>query len=94
MPAEPTLEERIETALEHVRSMVAFECDVETFSEAQSHPAFADAQLRACRSLRGQVPLYIKGAFGASAIRDRLTRCSTVVEFEDVLSGFAASVAA
>jgi hypothetical protein len=38
------------------------------------------------------VPLYIKGEFGASALRERLTKCSSVAEFEDVLDSFATSV--
>jgi hypothetical protein len=38
--------------------------------------------------------MYIKGAQGASVIRDRLTKCSTVAEFEQVLGSFAASLAA
>jgi hypothetical protein len=35
------------------------------------------------------MPLYIKGYPGAAQLRDRLTRCSTVAEFEDLLRGFA-----
>jgi len=85
----PTLGDRIRTALEHVRMMVACEADAATFEEATGKPGFADAEIRACRALRGQVPLYIKGEVGASIIRDRLTRCSAVAEFEDVLSEFA-----
>ncbi len=87
-PPEPTLSERIEVALEHVRKMVACEADAETFEEAQLSPGFTDAQIRGCRALRGQVPLYIKGVMGASKLRDRLTRCSSVQEFEDVLREF------
>lgn len=86
----PTLGERIRTALEHVRMMVACEADAESFEAARELPGFADAEIRACRALRGQVPLYIKGEMGASQLRERLTRCSSVLEFEDVLSEFAA----
>jgi tRNA-dihydrouridine synthase len=93
-PAVPTLAERIRVAMEHLRTMIAVEADVGSYEEALESPVFADAQLRACRQLRGQVPMYIKGEFGASQIRNRLTQCSTVAEYEDVLSGFAASVAA
>ncbi|AIE87356.1 tRNA dihydrouridine synthase DusB [Fimbriimonas ginsengisoli] len=93
MPA-PTLAERIRVATEHLRMMVACEADAESFEEARSNPAFADAEFRACRALRGQIPLYIKGEVGASQIRDRLTRCSTVAEFETVLDEFAAQTAA
>ncbi len=90
----PTLGERIRTALEHVRMTVAGELEVESFEEARAHPDYAGAELRACRSLRGQVPLYIKGEPGASALRDRLTKCSSVAEFEDVLDAFATAARA
>jgi tRNA-dihydrouridine synthase B len=82
---EPTLAERIETALEHIRLMVAYEGDVETFEEGQRVP---QAEGRACRALRGQMPLYIKGTPGAAQLRDRITHCSTYAEYEDVLRGF------
>ena len=87
-PPDPSLADRIQVAMEHLRMMVACEADAGTFEEALASPSFADAQLRGCRALRGQIPLYIKGEFGASVIRDRLTRCSTIGEFEDVLMAF------
>ncbi len=93
-PPEPDLDQRICVALEHVRKMVACEADVDTFESARETPGFADAELRACRALRGQVPLYIKGVYGASQIRDKLTRCSTVAEFEDILRAFSESTRA
>jgi hypothetical protein len=34
------------------------------------------------------MPLYIKGTPGAAQIRDRITRCNTYAEYEDVLRGF------
>ncbi|HEY0867475.1 MAG TPA: tRNA dihydrouridine synthase DusB [Fimbriimonas sp.] len=86
----PTLAQRVETALEHLRLMVAYECGTDSFEEARDSADFAGAELRACRALRGQVPLYIKGEMGASSLRDRLTRCSTIGEFEDLLLGFEA----
>lgn len=84
----PTLEERIQTAMEHLRLMVACECETESYEEALASPSHADGELRACRALRGQIPLYIKGEFGASALRDRLTRCSTIAEYEALLTEF------
>lgn len=84
----PTLEERVDIALQHLRLMISCEADAESFEEALGSKNFADAQLRACRALRGQIPLYIKGEIGASAMRDRLTKCSTVAEYEDLLFGF------
>ncbi len=80
----PTLHERIEVALEHLRLMIDYE---RTSDEA------AEPELRACRALRGQIPLYIKGEIGASALRDRLTRCSTFAEYEDILRTFEADTA-
>lgn len=77
-PEDPSLNDRVETALEHVRLMIRF--------EAESDPK--DAEMRACRALRGQIPMYIKGAFGASQLRDKLTKCSTYSEFEDLLRAF------
>jgi hypothetical protein len=68
--------------------MIACEADAANFEDAYDSPGYADAELRACRALRGQIPLYIKGEFGASQIRDRLTRCSTLAEFQDVLEAF------
>lgn len=88
--AEPGLGERIRTALEHARLMVEVEAEAESFEDARQRSEFADAEFRACRALRGQMPLYIKGEPGASQIRERLTRCSSIAEYEDVLLGFAA----
>ena len=91
-PHIPTIGERIRTAIDHLKMMIAVEADAETYEGALNSPNFADAQLRACRQLRGQIPLYIKGEFGASQIRDRLTRCSTLGEYEDILCAFAAGL--
>jgi len=84
----PTLPERIQAALRHLRLMIACECDASSYEEALSSENFKDGELRACRALRGQIPLYIKGEFGASMLRDRLTRCSTVGEYESILFEF------
>jgi tRNA-dihydrouridine synthase B len=84
----PSLCERISAALEHLRLMVAAEAETETFEQALSTDGFANAELRACRALRGQIPLYIKGEIGASALRDRLTKCSTIAEYESLLLDF------
>ncbi len=81
-PPEPSLSARIETAMLHLRLMVEYESDADP----------GDAEKRACRALRGQVPLYIKGYPGAAQARERLTACSTVSEFEDRLREFESSV--
>lgn len=92
-PALPTLNERIEIALEHLRLMIAFEADADSYEEALTAGELKEAQLRACRQLRGQIPMYIKGEVGASQIRNRLTQCSTYAEYEDILREFEARVA-
>jgi tRNA-dihydrouridine synthase B len=93
-PAEPTLVDRINTALEHLRSMVAYDAGVDSWEEALGAPSYQQAELWACRHLRGQIPLYIKGYPGAAQARDRLTKCSTVAEVEEVLYGFLSRVEA
>ncbi|CAN5546229.1 tRNA dihydrouridine synthase DusB [soil metagenome] len=82
---QPSLRERIETALEHARGMVAVEADADSYEAAKEN---RDAELRACRAVRGLVPLYIKGEPGAAPLRERLTKCSTIAEYEDVLFAF------
>lgn len=76
------LGERIRTALDHLKMTVE--------EEVARDPNGAEG--RACRSLRGQMPIYIKGEPGASQLRDKLTRCSTVAEYEELLDGFAAGI--
>jgi nifR3 family TIM-barrel protein len=93
IPQEPNLQERIDVALEHLRMMVMCEADAPTFSAAQESAGFKDAEMRACRALRGQIPLYIKGEFGASQIRNQLTRCSTIPEYQEILEAFALQTA-
>ncbi len=91
----PTIDDRIDTALKHLRLMIAAEAeieDVDDFAEGMVAAKANDAELRACRALRGQIPLYIKGEAGASQLRNQLTRCSTYSEYEDLLCNF--SVAA
>jgi len=84
VPPEPTIRERIETALDHLRMMVEHE------AEAGANPA--EAELWATRHLRGQVPMYIKGEIGAAQIREKLTRSSSVAEVEEILMGFGEAV--
>lgn len=83
-PAEPTLATRISVAMEHLRSMVEY--------ETAADPGPPSPELRACRALRGQIPMYIKGYPGAAQARERLTRCSSVDEFEEVLADFVATL--
>ncbi|MBS1717264.1 MAG: tRNA dihydrouridine synthase DusB [Armatimonadetes bacterium] len=81
IPAEPTLAERIDVALEHLRMMIQFE--EETSDDG------AQAEVRACRALRGQIPMYIKSVYGAGALRASLTACSRYEDYEQILRKFA-----
>jgi nifR3 family TIM-barrel protein len=78
-PAPPTLRQRVETGLEHLGLMIREEIEVE---------GDVGAELRACRALRGQIPMYIKGAFGAAELRNRLTSCNSYADYEELLMGF------
>lgn len=88
IPAEPSIEERVATALDHLRLMVAHEVGVDTWDEARESTNFAQAEIWAVRHLRGQVPMYIKGVDGAARARERLTKCNSVTEVESILSEF------
>jgi nifR3 family TIM-barrel protein len=85
---EPTLEERIETALEHLRLMIAYEAETDSWEEALASAGYQQAEVWACRHLRGQIPMYIKGAHGAAEMRNRLTKCNTYEEVESLLGEF------
>jgi len=93
-PALPTIEERVAVSIEHAELQVAYEAGVETFGEARDRSDFADAEVRAIRSLRGQLPLYIKGEVGAAQLRARLTNANTVDEVREILDGFLDSLRA
>jgi tRNA-dihydrouridine synthase B len=88
-PSEPTLGERIRVALEHARLQVAYECEVSSYEEALRHPDHDMHEGRAVRSLRGQLPMYIKGFNGAAQVRSELYRASTVKELEDIFDQLA-----
>lgn len=92
-PDEPTLDERIETALLHARWLVAAEAGVDEWEEIAADE-FAGAELRAIRQLRGQLPLYVKGEPGAPAVRAAVTQCSTYADLESILRAFQATCAA
>lgn len=86
----PTLAERIEAALEHLRFMIAFEAEVEDWREGVG----GQSEIYACRHLRGQVPMYVKGAPGAAQLREKLTKCSSYAEYEELLMNFLAASSA
>lgn len=87
-PQEPSLADRIEVALEHLRLMIAYEAGLDTWEEALESAEYKDAEVRAVRHLRGQIPMYIKAFPGAAAARERLTRCSTYQEMGEELTQF------
>lgn len=80
----PTLNDRIEAALEHLRLMIAHEGEVEDWREAVG----TQSEVYACRHLRGQIPMYVKGAYGAAQLREKLTRCNAYAEYEELLRKF------
>ena len=95
LPFAPSMDERIEVALEHVRLSIAYNADVDTYEEALALPdqKFLEAEMHAVRSLRGQIPMYIKGEPGAAQAREHLTRCSSLAEVESELRKFQSSLA-
>lgn len=88
LPPEPTLDDRVSTALEHARLMIANECEVDSFEEAKECAIFTEQEPRAIRALRGQLPLYIKAAPGSSQVRGKLSGVSTYQELSDLLTEF------
>jgi len=80
---EPTLGERIEVALEHLRKHIEH--------EVEHDPGRGETP--AIRSLRGQIPIYIKGVPGAAALRNDVVRAETYADVERLLRGFERDVA-
>ena len=66
----PTLAERIDAALFHLKTMAA-------------DPAVGEA--RAVREMRGQITHYFKGFPGVSALRGHIVQAQTIAEIEDFL---------
>lgn len=93
---EPELAERVAVALEHARRRLEEdERIVAEESVAGEPPAGSreDRESRVIRSLRGQIPLYVKGAPGAAALRARLVQAERYAEIEELLMGFLETVA-
>jgi len=89
IPAEPSIQERIETALLHLRLMIAYEMGSDCSGEIPGEGDFdLECEVRACKHLRGQIPLYIKGVPGASEIRQKITGYSRYGELEEILHAF------
>jgi nifR3 family TIM-barrel protein len=85
-PEPPNLDQRIETALEHIRLSIAAELEADSWPEARASERFAEVEVRVCRSLRGQIPLYIKGERGSSTIRRSLHECNTYADYAETLN--------
>jgi nifR3 family TIM-barrel protein len=85
----PSLQERVDVAIEHVRLARDYYDYEPLFVKSNLDP-----ETFAVRSLRGQLPLYIKGVSGASQIRARLSQCDSIQEVEEVLYGFLDAVTA
>lgn len=90
IPAEPTLEDRIATAMEHLRLMIQYEAAVTTWDDilALDEPVRKTFELVATRHLRGQLAMYIKGTPGAPECRNALVQCSSYQEVSDVFERF------
>jgi nifR3 family TIM-barrel protein len=84
-PPYPSLPDRILTALEHIRLAISNELSCDSWEEAKSQPTFPEVEVRVCRSLRGQIPLYIKGEEGAALIRRSLHACDTYEDYAGAL---------
>jgi nifR3 family TIM-barrel protein len=67
---EPTLQQRIETALRHIETLAA---DPNVGEE------------HAVREMRGQITHYFKGFPGVSALRCEVVRCNTISEIRNIL---------
>jgi nifR3 family TIM-barrel protein len=94
---EPGLAERVAVALEHARGRLEEDERIAAEESAAGEAVTSsreDREARAIRSLRGQIPLYVKGAPGAAALRARLVQAHRYAEIEDLLLGFVESVAA
>jgi nifR3 family TIM-barrel protein len=89
-PNEPSIQDRISVALEHAQLQIAYNARAASLEEARELPDFADHERWAIRSLRGQLPMYIKGITGAAAIRSQLYQANTLEDlhraFEQVLA--------
>lgn len=83
IPPEPSIQERIEVALEHLRLMIEFE--KQEFLESKKG---IDPEHFAVRQLRGQLSMYIKGQPGAAEVREIITKCNTYDEVAGTLSRF------
>lgn len=94
VPEPPSIDERIEVALEHIQLMIAYEAGVDEWSEflELSADEKGDAEVRAVRHLRGQIPLYIKGESGAAGVRGKLTSCETYDEMRIALQEYRSSL--
>lgn len=88
IPPAPSLGERTQVALEHLKLMIAHEAETDTYEEAQELQNFREKEIYASRHLRGQIPMYIKGYPGAAVLRERLTKCNSYGEYEELLGRF------
>lgn len=90
IPALPTLDERIATALEHARLFIAHEFSSDEWDDSM----VGDGETRALRGLRSVLPLYVKSAPGAAALRASLNQLESYAAIAETLFAFAARVLA
>ena len=84
---DPTLEERVEAALEHARLRLREELRSAAADEEDPRPP-RDIESHTMRALRGQLPLYIKGYAGAAALRARLVQTDSITQVEELLGEY------
>ncbi len=86
-PPMPTIEDRVDTALKHMRMMVGYQLELDDIADLPDHVDPTE-ELAALRALRSVLSLYIKGEPGAAALRGKLTLAESMAEIEDLLMGF------
>ena len=93
-PPEPTIQDRIDAALEHVQRMIAYEVGTDTYEQALETDLelFASHEQRAVRSLRGQLPMYIKGEPGVAQVRSQLYSANRLQDIEAAFEGLLKSL--
>lgn len=87
LPNEPTLKEKIDTALEHLELMIAYEAGVESFQDVLklSVQDYQHIEIKAIRATRSWLSLYIKGEPGAAQLRKHLVSLNTYDEIRKLL---------
>lgn len=84
-PPAPSPSDRIGTALKHLRLAISHQHNLHPLTGELPQEIDPELERIACRGLRGQMPLYLKGFSGAAHARQALQQCSTYKDYESVL---------